>query len=323
VVKPTTTFRRSSQVERRPVHDRFRRLWGPTGSAQIAALDLRTGRSKTLIRGGAQAEYVELSPGSGSGVLLYSVAGALRAVRFDPIELSVLGDPVPVLDQVRTVATGAVQYTVSRTGTLVYVPGAATDSGTAFGTALRTLVWIDRRGREESIPAPPRTYISLRLSPDGTKVALDVRDQQADVWTFDLVRKTLGRLTTDPAVDGYPVWTPDGRRIIFESNRTGVFNVDSQAADGTGAVEPLTNSQNPMWPLSISPDGTRLVLHETGLQTGADLDILAMDRASKPEPLVQTPFSEDHAEALRTVTGWPTTRMSRANGKSMCGRFPT
>jgi serine/threonine-protein kinase len=92
------------------------------------------------------------------------------------------------------------------------------------------------------------------------------------------------------------VWTPDGKRIIFESNRTGVFNLYSQAADGTGVAEPLTKSPNAMWPHSISPDGTRIVLHETQIKTGNDLDVLVMDGKSKPEPLIQTPFSEEHGE---------------------------
>ena len=127
---------------------------------------------------------------------------------------------MPVLDQVTTVPSGAAEYTVSRTGALVYVPGGAISgtasaSGNPLGGVLRTVVWIDRRGHEESIPAPPRSYVSPRLSPDGTKVALDARDQESDIWTFDLSRKTLTRLTIDPGVDGYPVWTPDGRRIIF------------------------------------------------------------------------------------------------------------
>ncbi len=275
---------------------------GLMDNAQVAVLDLKTGQSKTLIRGGAQAEYVELSPGTGqTGVLMYAVAGSLRAVRFDPIKLDVLSDPVPVLDQVMTVPSGAAEYTVSRTGALVYVPGGAisgtaSPSGTPLAGVLRTVVWIDRRGHEEAIPAPTRSYISPRLSPDGTKIALDVRDQELDIWTFDLARKTLTRLTMDPGTDGYPVWTPDGRRIIFESNRTGVFNLYSQAADGTGTPEALTKSLNPVWPFSISPDGTRVVLHETGPKTGNDLDVLVMDGKSTPEPLIQTTFSEEHGE---------------------------
>jgi serine/threonine-protein kinase len=267
-------------------------------SSQIAVLDLTTGASKTLIRGGTQAEYVDVSPGSGQpGLLIYiAAAGSLRAVRFDPLKLEILNDPVAVLDQVAIVASGAAEYAVSRTGTFVYVPGGATTFAPGGG-ALRTLVWTDRRGREEAIPAPARAYVSLRLSPDGTKIALDARDQNNDIWTFDLLRKTLTRLTIDNAIDGYPLWTPDGHRIIFESNRTGgIYNLYSQAADGTGAADALTKSQNDVWPSSISPDGTRLVLHETGVKTGDDLDVLVLDGKSRPEPLVQTPFAEEHGE---------------------------
>src|SRR5439155_25080938 len=88
---------------------------GLIDNAQIAILDLKTGQSKTLIRGGAQAEYVQLSPGSGqTGLLIYAVAGSLRAVRFDPVKLEASSDPVPVLDQVMTVPSGAAEYGISR-----------------------------------------------------------------------------------------------------------------------------------------------------------------------------------------------------------------
>jgi eukaryotic-like serine/threonine-protein kinase len=269
---------------------------GGADNSQIAALDLKTGRSKTLIRGGTQAEYVELWPGSASpGLLVYAAAGALRAVRFDPVTLDVLSDPTLVVDQVAMTMAGAAEYAVSRSGALVYVP-AGTTTFAPGGGVLRTLVWTDRQGREDAIPAPPRAYVSLRLSPDGAKIALDARDQNNDIWIFDLARKTLARLTSDNAIDGFPVWTPDGRRILFHSNRTGVFNLYSQAADGTGGVEVLTKSPNDIWPFSMSPDGTRAILHETGVKTGDDLDVLLLDGKSRPEPLIQTTFNEQHGE---------------------------
>jgi serine/threonine-protein kinase len=147
----------------------------PSGldNAQVAALDLASGEQKILIRGGSQAAYVE------SGHLIYAAAGALRAVRFDPVRLEVLSDPVPVVDQVATKFTGAADFSVSANGTLVYVPGGV---GTVIGGVARSLVWVTRQGVEEPIKGlPPRAYLMARLSPDGSRIALDVRDQQNDI----------------------------------------------------------------------------------------------------------------------------------------------
>src|SRR6476646_1578243 len=115
-------------------------------------------------------------------------------------------------------------------GTLVYVhvPG-----GLAVANG-RTLAGVYRAGKEESLAAPPRVYQHPRLSPDGTRVALAINDQENDLWIYDLRRANLTRLTSDPGVDWFPVWTADGRRIIFSSNRSGQFNLWWQAADGTG-----------------------------------------------------------------------------------------
>ena len=241
---------------------------GRADNAQVAILDLRTGRRETLVRGGGQAEYVEPSTGSGrasfagsarGGYLIYAAAGTLRAIRFDPVRLEVLGDPVTVVQDVMTKANGGVNYAVSRPGTLVYVPAAAAE------TPLRSLVWVDRKGHEEPIAAPLRAYGHgpPRLSPDGTRVATTITDQgNVEVWIWDFARETLRRLTFSPGVDSMPLWTPDGRRIIYMSARSGVPNLYSQAVDGSGVsggtVDRLTTSANPQWPTSITRDGTRL-----------------------------------------------------------------
>src|SRR5204862_4792768 len=271
---------------------------GGAENAQIAVLDRQTGRQKTLVRGGSQAEYVEPSTGSGrAGYLIYAVAGTLRAVRFDLGRLEVVGDAVPVLEQVQTSATGAAEFAVSRGGTLVYVPGSGS------GGVARSLVWVNRDGREEPIKAPPRAYTNLQLSPDRTRAALDVRDQERDIWVWDFARETLSRLTLDPANDFYPVWTPDGRRIAFQSNREGsAGNIFSQAADGTGSAERLTKSPNLQQPNAFSPDGTRLVFNETAPKTAIDIGMLALNAngqtAGEPrtEMIVQTAFNEGNAD---------------------------
>ena len=264
------------------------------GNFQIAALDLKTGQRKTLIRGGSHAAYVDPSPGSGqAGYLVYAAAGTLRAVRFDPVRLDVQSDPVPVVEQVTTKTNGTADFSVSRTGTLVYVAGV---EGQA---ARRTLVWVDRKGQEEPIKAPPRAYVVARLSPDGTRLALDIRDQDSDIWTWDFARQMLTRLTFDPAVDVQPVWTPDSRRIIFASQRDGLANLFWHAADGSGADERLTTSARGQYPNSVTPDGTHVLSHEVSAKTSNDVVQIALDAASpqRPsEPLVQTAFTELDAQ---------------------------
>jgi Tol biopolymer transport system component len=235
---------------------------GQADNAQVAVLDLTTGRRKTLVRGGSQPEYVDSSAGTGqAGYLIYAVAGTLRAVRFDPARLEVLSDPVPVVDHVMIKPTGAANYAVSRQGTLLYVAG-----GVGAQTVLRSLVWVDRKGHEEPIKAPLRDYGPPRVSPDGTQVVLEILDpNNTDIWIWDLAREQLRRLTFAPGADGLPLWTPDGRRIIFNSDRviSGVRNLYSQAADGTGTVDRLTTSANPQFPTSITPDGTAVVAFES------------------------------------------------------------
>jgi Tol biopolymer transport system component len=273
-------------------------------SENVAVLDLTTGQHKTLIHGGTNAEYVE------PGYLVYAAAGTLRAVRFDAIRLEVLSDSVPVVEQVLTKTRAGADFSVSRHGALVYVLGGAT-------VTTRSLVWVDRQGHEEPIAAPPRAYVYPRISPDGTRVALDVRDQQQGIWIWDLARHTLTRLTDAPAPDQFPVWTRDGRRIVFGSTRAGsVPNLFWQAADTTGTVGRLTTSPNVQMPTTISPDGTRLIVQEFGPKTtGWDLRVLRLDGPREPsgasganlspplagdsrstEPLVQTTFNEVNGE---------------------------
>ena len=162
-------------------------------------------------------------------------------------------------------------------------------------------------GKEEPIAAPPRAYLHPRLSPDGTRVVVSAADQEADLWLWDLQRATLTRLTFEAGADVFPVWTPDGRRIIFTSDRAGgVLNVWWQAGDGAGAAERLTTSSNIQIPTGITPDGTAVVFFELTPTMSRDLLRLALD-ASRPStgsgrgelvephrvtPLLQTKFDE-------------------------------
>ncbi len=259
----------------------------PINTAQVVVLNLKTGQRKTVIRGGSHAQYID------TGHLVYAVGGTLRGVRFDPARFEVLGDAVPVAEQLMMTGTGAAEFSVSRTGALVYVPGGAAG---ASGT-VRSLVWVGRNGREEAIAAPQREYHHPRLSPDGTRLAVDIggRDQENDVWVWDFAHAKLTRLTFDPATHLYPVWTPDGSRIVFSSNRPGAFSIYSQQADGTGPMERMTTSANNQLSPSMSPDGTQIVVTEQHLKTGNDLALIQVGEPQS-EPLVSTTFAEIQPE---------------------------
>jgi serine/threonine-protein kinase len=248
---------------------------GSTESSQVAVLDRRTGQRTVLVRGASRAVYLD------PGYLLYAVETTIRAVRFDPVRLAVMGEPIPVVENVAAdQSAGASNFAVSRQGTLVHVPG-----GTSIATA-RSLVWVDRQGRETPIPAPPRSYVVPRLSPDGTRVALESRDQDQDIWIWDFRGETLTRLTSDPTLDQGPVWTPDGRRIVFASQRAGVQNVFLQAADGTGNVERLTTSPNQQIPTAVSPDSQHVVVREVAPKGKRDLTLLTLGPPRRTEPLL-------------------------------------
>ncbi len=170
--------------------------------------------------------------------------------------------------------------------------------------AARSLAWVDRQGREEPV-GPSRAYMSVRLSPDGTRAAVDIRVQTAnnelgiqehdDVWIWDLGRRTISRLTFNVASSRRPIWTPDGQRIVFTSPRGGAPNLFWQAA-GPGAPERLTTNPNSQVPQSFSPDGQTLVFQEQTAETGADLYLLRLDSQLRTEPLVQTRFADADGE---------------------------
>ena len=255
---------------------------GSDESSRIAMVSLETKEVTYLLPGGSHPRYAP------TGHIVYAVGGSLRAVGFDAERLELTSNnPVPVLENVDTKASGAANFGFSSDGALVYVTG----TGSA---PVRTLVWVDRDGREEPINAPPRTYVRPRLSPDGTRVAVDIFDQEQDIWVWDFARQTFTRLTFDPAPDGYPVWTPDGQRLIFASLREGAWNLYWRAADGTGAAERLTEDQNDLAPYAVSPDGTRLVLGLGG--NLADVGMLSLEGDHRVEPLLATTFVEGNAD---------------------------
>jgi serine/threonine-protein kinase len=258
---------------------------GGLDAAQIAVLDLDTGAQTIVLRGGSHAHYVS------TGHLVYSAGGALRAVAFDVSRREIQGTPVTVLPRVLTTTYGAGDYAVAADGTLVYVDAPGTTSSVGFG-ADRTLVWVDRAGREEPLAAPPRAYRQPRLSPDGTRIAVSIQDQEQDTWMWDLRRATLTRLTSAPGVDWFPLWTLDGKRMVFSSAGEGSsISLFWMPADGTGKPERLT-SGDLHFASGLSPDGTHVVFHQITQTARGDVLTVSLAGDHRVQPLLQTPYDE-------------------------------
>jgi len=212
-------------------------------TSQIAVLDLSSGRYTVLVRGASSPQYAD-------GFLFYASRGSLRAIRFDATQLRVLGEPSTLVDGIRTRADVA-DYTVAANGALAYVPGIGGDFSPSS-----SIVWVDRAGRETPIPLPRRDYGSIQLSPDATRIVLDVRDRSANsIWTWDVRRETLMRLTVDSHSNDNPVWTADGRRIVYRSNRSTPGSLFRQNADGSGAIEELSKGPIARIVKSVTTDG--------------------------------------------------------------------
>jgi len=260
---------------------------GGVDASQIAVLDLGQpkGAPKILLRGGSQAKYLP------SGHLVYIAGGTLRGVPFDLSRLETAGVAVPLQPQVIMLPTGTAEFDVSATGTLVYATGGA-------GAApARTLVWVDREGREQPVGAQPRSYVHPRLSPDGARLAVDITDQENDIWVWDFNRRTLLRVSSDPGLDQTPAWMSDSQRLLYSSQASGVFSVVRQSADSTGTVERLATTANPTRLSSVSADGRHVFMSEARAASATDIMVLDLSRSpSEPRPLLDSKFAERNAE---------------------------
>jgi serine/threonine protein kinase/Tol biopolymer transport system component len=248
-------------------------------NAQIAAQPIGGGERKNLVAG-TQPRYAL------TGHLLYMQSGTLMAAPFEPQRLALTGSAVPAVEGIeQSLVTGAAQYSISSTGTLVYLAGGLT------GRKNR-MVWVTRNGEEKLLLAAPRNYEFPRVSPDGWRVAVTIADQEAHIWVYDVDRDNFTRLTFGGNVNNVPTWSPDGKRIAFRSNRAGgPGSLFWQAPDGSGGAERLTTSEYTHLPNSFSADGKLLAFQENNPRTGRDIWVLRLsDR--KSQPFLRTPFQE-------------------------------
>src|SRR5450432_1929017 len=254
----------------------------------VGSLDSKPGEpsSKLIAKGASPATYVP-SADPTHGYLMFLRQGALMAQPFDADSLSLAGDAVPIVERV---GTNGDWFTVSEKGTLVYRGGGSSGS--------RQLTWFDRSGRSLGSLGAPGAYTTLSVSPDGKRVAFGLADtaqNNTDIWVHDLAQGTTHRFTFDPAVDDMPVWSPDGTRIVWSSQREGGADLYQRASNLAGDETALLKSPEPKFPQDWSSDGRFLIYSvNRGDRGGNNLDLwlLPLQGEQKATQFLGTPFME-------------------------------
>jgi Tol biopolymer transport system component len=261
--------------------------------ANIEVISLADRQRKVLVRGGTSPRYLP------TGHLVYSHNGTLFAIAFDPVRLETHGTAVPLVDDLASdKAIGAGVYDISATGTLVYRKG-----GGAAST-ISTIQWMDGTGRKEPLRSKPADYQFPRLSPDGKRLVMVVREAGTDdLWVYDLQRDATTRLTHGGTFPDNPTWSPDGRYVVFGSVGSGILRTRT---DGGGQPEPLIESKTIPSPWSFTPDGKRLAYSERGkgIFTVAVEEQGGQLKAGKPEPFFKSQSSNYEAAAFSPDGRW-------------------
>jgi len=252
--------------------------------AKLEAVTLPDHRRKTLLRGGTFARYLPVA--GGRGYLIYLNRATLFAVPFDAEKLEIKGSPLPVLQQVSySPMFGSAKISFSRNGTLLY-------RGRDIDTSRVAIQWLDSTGKVQPILDKDGLFVNPSISPDGQRLAVANDDWKRGIWVYDIRRDTLSPLTIDRNAS-HPVWTPDGKYVVYQAPEGIAF----ARADGASKPELLTQSNEFQYPTSISPDGRWLVFYQMG-QQGFDIWILPVERqgdgmkAGKPEFFQHTFFGQ-------------------------------
>jgi hypothetical protein len=261
--------------------------WGgpSAGGHPIYVGSLDGGPPRLLLRAASNAAFAPPHH------LLFVAHGNLMAQPLDVERQALAGDAVPVGDDVLSApSSGMATFSASDNGVLAYQAGGAGEGD--------QLASFDRQGLVgETLPTPGQ-HSSPRLSPDGQRIALtlfDPRNDTVDLWIRDLGRKVATRFTADPADETFPVWSPDGSRIVYSSTRGGKAGDLYVKPSGGGPEEELLASDEKKIPTSWSPDGRHILYYTVSPKTRADVWVLSVaDR--KATPLLQTEFDESEAE---------------------------
>ena len=250
--------------------------------ADIEVMSLDNRVRKTLVKGGTYGRYLP------SGYLVYMTDGTLFAVPFKLDTLEVNGVPSPVLEHVSySSGNGSAQIDVSRGGTMVY--------RTSETTGRFTVQWLDSNGMTQPLLAKPGIYGHPSLSPDGARLAIDVKEgSNQDIWVYEWKRDTMTRVTSGSGFHT-PIWSPDGHYIVFGAP-AGLFWTRGDAA---GEPQLLIASKSAS-PWSFTPNGKDLAYHDMGEDSKFDIWTVPLDvdatglRVGKPNTFLGTKSAELH-----------------------------
>jgi serine/threonine protein kinase/Tol biopolymer transport system component len=216
------------------------------------------------------------------GYLLFVQEFSLMAQRFDIKNFQLSGEAFPIAESVGYIVASIANFSVSDNGVLAYLGGP--------GGETRELAWFDRAGKLlEQIGPPIPGLRDVALSPDEKRAAV-VRE--GDIWVVDLVRGVPSRLTFNPVAEDRPLWSPDGTKIAFESDREGARVIYQKASSGAGNEEMVLKSSAVKEPTDWSRDGRFILYENVDPKNGPDLWVLPLFGDKKPQPFLQTPFSE-------------------------------
>jgi len=262
---------------------------GPADAQGVYLGSLDSDVVKRLVAADAHGEF--LVP----GYVAYVSGGALVARTLDLTRGELTGEAQVIAESVSyTAATGHALFSVSTNGHIVYRSSAADR---------RQLTWYDRRTNRSSPATEPDSNGQevAELSPDGRLVALDRTVQgNRDIWLLDLARGTVPRFTFNPAQDGLPAWSPDSKQIVYESKRSGPYDLYVKAVDGAGVERPLLESPYDKWPMDWSRDGANVLYYEVNPKGGGDLRALKLPSNAAANndtiPVATTPFDESFGQ---------------------------
>ena len=260
------------------------RMAGTEREVRVGSLD--SDDSKSLVRA-ANSHAVYAHP----GYLLYRRESTLVAHRFDVTKLELEGDPIPIAEDVGFDATSYQGYfSASDDGVVVHHSGSA---------GLTQLTWSDRTGKQLGVIDEPADQGDLELSPDDSRLAfrrVDNRTGSISIWLIDLARAVPSRFTFGKTTDFSPIWSPDGRRIVFSTLRDGPPNLYQKLSSSAGNDEPFAKSPEPMLSFDWSRDGRYIIYGVVDPKTSWDLWTLPVDDTSKPVQFLQTNFDERGAK---------------------------